>query len=176
MRFLLGVILTLGILAVVALVVVDFGVMNFRADKTPSDFETKYAMKAVDASTKRNAADLKNPIQPTDVNLLDGMRTYKAYCSGCHGDPAQPKSPLADSFYPPAPQFLTEMPDMPDNQNFYIIKHGIRFTGMPAWQKLASDEQIWKVATFLSHMDKLPLAVDQEWKTPGPAAAPQPAH
>jgi len=47
---------------------------------------------------------------------------------------------------------------------------------MPAWQKLASDEQIWKVATFLSHIDKLPLAVEREWKAPGPAAAPQPAH
>jgi len=176
MRFILGVILTLGILVVIGLVVVDFGLMSFRADQTPSTLETKYAIKAMDSSTKRNAADLKNPVLPSDINLLDGMRTYKTYCSGCHGDSAQPKSPLADSFYPPAPQFLQDIPDMPDNQNFYIIKHGIRFTGMPAWQKLASDEQIWKVATFLSKMDKLPPAVDQEWKKPSPTATPPPAH
>lgn len=173
MRFILGIIVTIGVLLVIAIVVVDFGLMSFRADQTPSDFESKYAMKAVDSSTKRGAANLKNPIQPTDLNLLDGMRAYKTYCSSCHGDPAQPKSPLAESFYPPAPQFLSDMPDMPDNENFYIIKHGIRFTGMPSWEKLASDDQLWKVATFLSHMDKLPPTVDQEWKRPTPAPAPK---
>ncbi|HET9401549.1 MAG TPA: c-type cytochrome [Candidatus Acidoferrales bacterium] len=176
MRFILGIIVTIGVLLVVAIVVVDFGLMSFRADQTPSDFESKYAMKAVDSSTKRGAANLKNPIQPTDLNLLDGMRAYKTYCAGCHGDPAQPKSPLAESFYPPAPQFLSDMPDMPENENFYIIKHGIRFTGMPAWEKLAGDEQIWKVATFLSHMDKLPAAVDQEWKKPAPTNTTAPGN
>lgn len=173
MRFILGIIVTLGVLLVIAIVVVDFGLMSFRADQTPSDFESKYAMKAVDSSTKRGAANLKNPTLPSDLNLLDGMRAYKTNCAGCHGDPAQPKSPLAEAFYPPAPQFLSDMPDMPDNENFYIIKHGIRFTGMPAWDKLVTDDQIWKVATFLSHMDKLPPSVDQEWKRPAQAATPK---
>src|SRR5215467_13924641 len=113
MRFILGIIVTVGVLVVIALVVVDFGLMSFRADQSPSAFESKYAMKAVDASVERNSANLKNPVQPTDINLLDGMRAYKTNCAGCHGDPSQPKSPLANSFYPPVPQFLEDMPDMP---------------------------------------------------------------
>ena len=66
---------------------------------------------------------------------------------------------------------MKRTPDMPDNQNFYITKHGVRLTGMPAWGKLYDDDKLWKVTTFLSHMDKLPPAVDQEWKNP---AAPNP--
>jgi hypothetical protein len=37
-----------------------------------------------------------------------------------------------NSLYPPAPQFNTEMADMPENQNFYILEHGVRWTAMPA--------------------------------------------
>src|SRR5487761_289476 len=38
------------------------------------------------------------------------------------------------------------------DQNFYIIQHGIRLSGMPAWKQSLSDQQIWQLTTFLSHM------------------------
>ena len=53
---------------------------------------------------------------------------------------------------------------MPENQNFYIIQHGVRFSGMPGWKQVLSDQQIWQVTTFLSHMDKLPPQVEEQWK------------
>jgi thiosulfate dehydrogenase len=67
---------------------------------------------------------------------------------------------------------MKRAPDMPDNENFYITKHGVRMTGMPAWGKILNDDQLWQVTTFLSHMDKLPPATDQEWKTPTPQPPP----
>ena len=54
---------------------------------------------------------------------------------------------------------------MPENQNFYIIQHGIRLSGMPAWKQAFSDSEMWQVTTFLSHMDKLPPDVSAAWKT-----------
>jgi hypothetical protein len=48
----------------------------------------------------------------------------------CHGDPAHPKSLLANSLNPPAPQFMNDMPDMPKHHNYYILQHGIRWTAM----------------------------------------------
>jgi len=49
---------------------------------------------------------------------------------------------------------------------------------MPAWGKILNDDQLWQVTTFLSHMDKLPPAIDQEWKSltpqPPPASAAVP--
>ncbi len=56
---------------------------------------------------------------------------------------------LEESYYPPMPRFMEDAPDVPEKENFYIIKHGIRFTGMPGWGKNFSDDQLWKL-THLS--------------------------
>jgi len=59
--------------------------------------------------------------------------------------------------------------------SFWKVKHGIRFTAMPSFTPTLQDEQIWKIAMFLKQMDKLPAAVDAEWKKiPNVAATPPP--
>ncbi|HEX5236126.1 MAG TPA: c-type cytochrome [Silvibacterium sp.] len=121
-------------------------------------------MPALDASVDRRARDLKNPISATDENLMAGMEIYQQTCAGCHGDIQHVHSAIGDSFYPRTPQFVEDSPDMPDNQNYYIIEHGVRLSGMPAWGKTLNDHQIWQVTTFLSHMDKLPPQVSAAWK------------
>lgn len=55
-------------------------------------------------------------------------------------------------------------PDMPSNQNFFITKYGVRWTGMPAWKGVLSDVEIWKVVAFLSKMNSLPPEVEKQWK------------
>ena len=54
---------------------------------------------------------------------------------------------------------------MPENQNFYIIQHGIRLSGMPAWKQVLNEQQMWQVTVFLSHMDKLSPQVSAVWNT-----------
>ena len=61
---------------------------------------------------------------------------------------------------------MTDMADMPDHQNFYIIQHGIRWTGMPAWKNTLNDTETWQVVTFLGNTEKLPPAVVDEFKKP----------
>lgn len=173
MRFIAGFIVAFVLIAAGLYVFLEFGFMSFRADQSPSAFETKYAMKAVDASTRRNAPLVTPLPSATDASLLDSMKLYKEQCASCHGDPVTPQRVLGESFYPPAPQFMADAPDMPSNQNFYIIKHGIRFTGMPAWGKLLSDDQIWQLTAFLSQMKKLPPSVDRQWKQAENTAKPE---
>jgi hypothetical protein len=55
-------------------------------------------------------------------------------------------------------------PDDPDSHNFFVIRNGIRYTGMPAWDKVLSEQDIWKVTIFLSHMEKLPAPAQEYWK------------
>jgi mono/diheme cytochrome c family protein len=162
--FLLGCITILALSAAGVCVFVYLGLLDLRADQSPSGFERKYAMAALDASTKRRAPELAHPIQTTDANLLEGMKLYETNCALCHGDPSIPQPVVGSSLYPAAPRFTEDPPDMPDNQNFYIIKYGIRWTGMPAWRNLFSDDQIGKLTAFCSQMGKLPPSVDQEWK------------
>ena len=56
---------------------------------------------------------------------------------------------------------MDDMADMPENQNFYILQHGIRWTAMPGWGKVLSEKQTWQLVTFLSHMRDLPPAAKQ---------------
>jgi len=157
---------------------VRLGFFDPRADMAVGALETRIAMPSLDAAVDRRAPATQNPVLPTDANLSAGVKIYEANCATCHGNILRPRGPLAEAFYPRAPQFLEDPPDMPENQNYYIIAHGIRLSGMPAWKQTLSEQEMWQVTTLLSHMDKLPPVVTEEWKAlPGgsPDAASSPA-
>jgi mono/diheme cytochrome c family protein len=153
--FLLGIV-TVALALAVGLALALMGFVGMRADNPPSKIETIVAGHAMDASVARSAPKMANPVMSDEANLAAGARLYREHCTLCHGDPAHPKAALADSLNPPAPQFMKDMADMPENQNFYILQHGIRWTAMPGWKNVLSDQQIWQLVTFLSHMHDLP--------------------
>jgi len=169
--FFFGVILTILALVLGGYFWLEKGYMSIEADKQPSAFERKIAMGAVDASLDRHAPEQKNPVQPTEENLVKGAKIFADNCAGCHGLPSNPDSQFGKSFYPPVPQFFKDAPDMPEHQNFYVIKHGTRWTGMPAWNGILNDNQIWTVAAFLSKIEKLPPAAQKALEPAPPAAA-----
>lgn len=172
--FILGIVLTIVVIVAVAVVVAVTGHLTMRADVLPTSMEKSFAMRAMDANVERNAPKVVNPIQPTDQNLVAGAEIYAAHCAMCHGDPVHPQSPLAETLYPPAPQFMEDRPDMEQNENYYITLHGVRWTGMPGWKNVLKEDQIWQVVTFLSRMDNLPPEARSVFGLTGgpPAAAP----
>lgn len=167
-------ILAMFVILVVGLIYAVMGYVDMRADNPPSKIETLLAGHAMDASVARAAPQLKNPVAADEPSLVAGAHLYRDNCSQCHGDPAHPKSLLADSLNPPAPQFVTDMADMPENQNFFILQHGIRWTAMPGWKNVMNDQQIWQMVTFLSHMSNLPSAAKQVFVDSVPGASPPP--
>jgi thiosulfate dehydrogenase len=165
LKFLLGFVVAVVLVLAFGFCYLRFGFVNPRADQPVGGLESKISMPALDAAVDRRAPEVQNPLQPTDANLIAGMKTYQSNCALCHGDLLHPHTAFGDSFYPRVPQFAEDAPDMPENQNFYIIQHGVRLSGMPAWNAMLSEQQIWQVTTFLSHMDKLPPQVSEQWKT-----------
>lgn len=151
------------------------GLLDPSAAQPPSKFESTEAMKFLDAAVGRRAADRENPIPPTGENLQAGLRIYEAHCASCHGDRMNPRSSVGMALYPRAPQFLGEAPDMPENQNFYIIRNGIRWTGMPGWKNVLSESEIWKLTTFLAHINDLPSDINQKWNAIPPASPVTPS-
>ena len=142
------------------------GLIDLRADQEPPAWEDRIAGSAMDESTERHALRQKNSLLPTEPNLLAGARLYRDKCSDCHGSPVNPTSDYGRSFYPRAPQFMKQAPDMPDHENFYIIKHGVRWTAMPAWGSIMADSEIWQLVLVLNHFEKLPPEVTEELKKP----------
>jgi mono/diheme cytochrome c family protein len=170
--FLYGVVATLFVLIVGGYFYLTGGHVNIAADQRPGFFERRLAMRAMDAAVERRAPDLKNPVPPTEENLVSGAKLYMDHCAGCHGVPSNPASEFSRSFNPPVPNFFKRAPDMPDHQNFYITQHGIRWTGMPAWSGILTDDQIWKIVTFMSQIEKLPPAAKKVLEPTEASATP----
>lgn len=164
-KFWSGFITATAVLLVAGFCYLRFGFVNPRADIPVNALDRSIAMPALDASVDRRAPEMQNPVQPTERNLTAGMKMYQKHCSICHGDPVHRQGMLANALYPRPPQFMDGAPDMAENQNFYILQHGIRYSGMPAWKQTYSDQQLWQITAFLSHMDKLPSAISALWQT-----------
>ncbi len=163
-NFILGIVVTIVVLLIVGLGLALLGFLPTRANTTPPDAESRIAMSALDNSVDRHAPRLNSPVPPTDENLIAGMKIYTMNCALCHGGIDRQPSTLEKSFYPPPPNFILSPPDDPEWHLFYVIHNGIRYTGMPAWDKTLSDPDIWKLTAFLSRIEKLPPAVKDYWK------------
>lgn len=166
--FILGIIVTIVAIFAAALLVAVTGRVTMRADILPPSMEKRMAMRAMDMNVERNAPKIADPVAPTEENLVAGAALYRDHCTLCHGDQARPVSPLARTLNPPPPQFMTEEPDMAENENFYITLHGVRWIGMPGWKNMMTRQQIWTVVTFLSRMGSLPPAAKAVF-APAPA-------
>ena len=165
-NFVAGIVATLIVLTFGGWLYLRLGYADLRANLPQSRLESQLATTALDASTARHAPPQPNPIAPTEANLLDGARLYRDKCADCHGRPDNPLSDCGASFNPPAPQFIEAHPRLPENQNFYLIKNGVRRSAMPAWGNIMADSEIWQVVTFLNHLDNLPPSVQQELHQP----------
>ena len=171
--FLLGVAATLVVVFGVTFLLINRGWIPVGADNPPGTMERRLAHMATDAYVARNAPQQQNPAQPTPANLIEGARQYERNCALCHGGALQRISPLRTKFSPPAPQIVNRVPRDEDGNLWWITKHGIRLTGMPAWDGILTDDQIWKIVAFLKHSDKLPPEAKAAWQqaAAGPGAA-----
>jgi mono/diheme cytochrome c family protein len=163
-KFILGIIVTIAVLILAVAGLALLGFLPTAANVEPPHWERHFAMGALDASMERHAPRITNPLTPTDQNLEDGMKLYTMNCALCHGGLDKKPSALATSMYPPPPNLISDPPDDPEWHIFYAISTGIRYTGMPAWDKTLSDQDIWKLTMLLSHMDKLPPNVQDYWR------------
>jgi mono/diheme cytochrome c family protein len=171
-KFILGVIVTILVLILAGLGFAMLGMFPTNANVAPPHFEARIAMGAVDASMERHAPRVTNPLPPNDQNLEEGMKLYTMNCAVCHGGLDRKAVSLSQSFYPPAPNLVADPPDDPEWHIFFTIRTGIRYTGMPSWEKTLSEQDMWKITSLLSHLDKLPPAVQDYWKTTFGVPAP----
>jgi mono/diheme cytochrome c family protein len=103
---------------------------------------------AVRADELQVPADLKNP-----ARIVQGAGNYNAMCTGCHLAPGVADTELSKGLYP-APPNLTKT-EVDAAEAFWVVKHGIKASGMPAWGKSMDDAYIWNMAAFLQELPKL---------------------
>lgn len=151
--------ITVGVLAVVSLLIIGVfiwsGLYNIGAD----DAHTKpvYSMLQMlrERSITARARELHPPPNLNDpARIRQGAGNYNAMCTGCHLGPGMKETELSLGLYPVPPNFSKVAAGDPAH-HFWVIKHGIKASGMPAWGKSMEDEYIWNMVAFLQQAPKL---------------------
>jgi len=127
---------------------------GFSAREKPTRLEAFLARRARDLATPPEAKRMKNPLAPTPLNIAEARDHFADHCAICHANDGSGKTMINGGLYPPAPDLrVRETQDLSDGELFYIIRNGIRFTGMPGWG--GDDEENWKVVLFIRHLPEL---------------------
>lgn len=87
--------------------------------------------------------------------VLKGAGHYENGCRPCHGSPEFTTPRIAAAMTPPPPYLPTLLGERKPEELFYVIKHGIKFTGMPAWPSRERDDEVWAVVAFLLALPSL---------------------
>lgn len=127
---------------------------GFSAREKPSRLEALLARHARRIATPHGARELKNPVQATPLAIAEARDHFADHCATCHANNGSGRTQINAGLYPPAPDMRrSDTQDLTDGEIFYIIKNGIRFTGMPGWG--GDDEENWKLVLFIRHLPEL---------------------
>ncbi len=95
--------------------------------------------------------DLSDPMR-----IASGAANYDAMCAQCHLSPGVLSSEMYTGLYPQPPIFYQEKHGSHDvRANFWVIKNGIKLTGMPAWGSSHSDKEIWDMVAFINTINDI---------------------
>ena len=123
------------------------------AREKPLAIETFFARRLRDRAVPRNL-DLKNPLDPSPLAIAEGRDHFADHCAVCHANDGSGKTQMGSNMYPPAPDMRqAQTQDLTDAQLLFIIRNGVRFTGMPGWG--GEDEENWKLVLFIRHLPQI---------------------
>jgi mono/diheme cytochrome c family protein len=122
---------------------------------------TRWIMEQARArSIKAHAAEITVPSDLDNPARIEiGVEHFAAHCAVCHGAPGVPRGAIAKGLYPQPPDLAQAAQLYSPGELFWILKHGIKMTGMPAWND-HSDQELWATVAFV---EKLPGMTEQDY-------------
>lgn len=158
-KYLITVVITLGVLVIGAVAFVYSGLYNIGAD----DHHTKPVFAIMQTLREHSIHARSKDLTVPDLNdpqlILKGAGQYAAMCTECHLAPGKKDSEIRPGLYPQPPNLSQVRIDPKDE--FWVIKHGIKMSAMPAWGASHDDATIWSMVAFLQ---KLPDMTPAQYK------------
>jgi mono/diheme cytochrome c family protein len=110
---------------------------------------------AMRRSVKQRAGEVNLPDLARPDQVERGRALYRRHCVQCHGAPGVAPEPFALGMTPVPANLVFTAREWPPADVFWVVKHGLKMTGMPAWKYRMSDEDIWAVVSFMRELPKL---------------------
>lgn len=153
--------------ATIAAMAVTAGLYDVAADAPHSALMRNIIVYARERSIESRAGSLQVPPLTDPKMIADGASDYDEMCTNCHLAPGMADNEMRPGLNP-APPLLFKAPKDEPAEQFWVIKHGIKMTAMPAWGVTHSDSEIWNIVAFLQ---KLPTLSPAQYRTLTQAAA-----
>jgi mono/diheme cytochrome c family protein len=149
-----GALAMLLLLVAIGLVVVFGGFFPVAASKSDPPVIGPILSETMEHGVRRSASGLRAP-QLSDADSLEGGSHFKGMCQQCHGGPGVEREEFATAMNPPPPDLARAARGWSVEEVFWIAKHGLKMSGMPAFGKVDEDEELWKIAAFVKRLPKV---------------------
>jgi len=119
------------------------------------------------------ARSMPNPVPLTPAVLAEGRAHFADHCAGCHANDGSGATEMGQNLYPKPPDMREQSTQrLSDGEMFFIIKEGVRLTGMPAWGDAAGrdDQETWKLVHFIRHLPSITPQELEEMKHLNPVS------
>lgn len=144
--------LTVAASVAIALVAA-FAAVDVTAEAEPSWLEARVGSSLLQIKLRFTKPKKVYPLLPTEQDLTRGSELYQQQCGVCHGVARGRMAPLARALSPRPPQFVIQPAQRPTWMDVYVIQHGIRWSGMPAFRGL-SEADAWRLALYVEGRNK----------------------
>jgi len=163
-KFLLGLLLGLILIPVAVILYFRFGAPPVAVADKPFPFERQLTHIPLEARINREAPK-DAPFGASEDAFEGGAATYRAHCAVCHGVPGH-NAAISKTMYPRAPQLwdahkkhgtgpsVTGVSDDPVGKTYWTISNGIRLSGMPAFNPILTDAEMWELTVLLKNADQ----------------------
>lgn len=151
----------LAILPMVALFATWIGFFNVGASSGHWKITDWFLHFAMRSAVRTYALAVKVPDELPRYAIQPAAGHFARGCAICHGAPGEPRPPTVELMLPPPPDLGGKVGEWTDAELFRIVKHGVRFTGMPAWPTQERDDEVWAMVAFLR---ELPSMDEETWR------------
>jgi len=169
LKFIGGIGFTLVIVAGFGAAYIYGGAFDVAASTPDNAFEQSLFRTAMRRSVLAMSRSIGQPPRFTDDMVKNGFDDYENMCAGCHGGPGIERGEIGKGLNPPAPDLDDAVPAWSPGQLFWIVKNGLKMTGMPSFGKTHDDNQIWSIVAFI---EQLPGMSDEQYQEMKEQAGP----
>lgn len=134
---------------------VYFGVYNVAASVEHTRPVYRLLHFAMHRSVVAHADDIPVPRLDDPAKISDGVTHYQKYCVQCHGAPGIGPDPVAIGMTPAPANLVQAGQEWKAAELYWVVRHGVKMTAMPAWEFKLSDDEMWNVVALLKRMPQL---------------------
>ncbi len=169
-RVFVGILAGIGVLSIAAVIWLVSGGMSSR--RNPGTAETWVAQRMRSLAISSADRQMADPDAASPIAVRVGMEQFADHCAACHGNDGAGQVDLGRGLYPRPPDLRGQGTQaMTDGEIFHIVTSGVRFTGMPAWDK--EPRESWALVRFIRHLPELTKAEADRMKALNPKGSEQ---